>query len=254
MIRRHQLVSLSLAVALAAFAAPAFAAPAAIDPFVAGIQAAATGDPRAAAADFERALVVHGWSAGALLDLGNAYANAGERGRAVLAYERAQLLAPRDAAIATSLAQVRQAAGVEAPVPSRVARIVTSLSADEWTWLTFGAAALGCAGLLGLAWSIRRAFARTLVIGGAMLTIVAGAAANYVAPARSAAVIVTTETARIAPFATAEAAFSAPEGETVHIEQHRGDYVYIHDGDRTGWLPRTAVEPVVVGQPAGPRA
>ena len=238
MIRRHLVVSLSLAAALAAVATPALAA------------TAAASTPT----ELEHELVSHGWSASTLFDLGNAYASAGKRGRAILAYERAQLLAPRDAAITANLAQVREAAGVESPVRSRAGRVIATLSTDEWTWLSFGAAALACLGLAGAAWSIRRPAAQKLVIGGALMTIFAGAAASYVAPARTAAVIVSPEVARIAPFATAETAFSPPEGETVHVEQHRGDYVYIHDGDRAGWLPRAAIEPVVVGQPAGPGA
>ena len=59
------------------------------------------------------------------------------------------------------------------------------------------------------------------------------------------------DTARIAPFAAAEAAFTAPEGEVVHVEQERGDFVYVRDGDRTGWLPRTDVERIVAGERAG---
>ncbi|HEY6036620.1 MAG TPA: hypothetical protein VIV58_20225, partial [Kofleriaceae bacterium] len=71
------------------------------------------------------------------------------------------------------------------------------------------------------------------------------AAAFVVAPARDTAVVTHADTARIAPVAGAEEAFPAAEGETVHIEQQRADYVYVRDGDRYGWLPAGALERVL---------
>ena len=45
--------------------------------------------------------------------------------------------------------------------------------------------------------------------------------------------------------AAAEGAFTATDGEQVQIEQQRGEYIYVRDDDRAGWLPRSAVERVV---------
>jgi len=223
------------------------AAPA-VDPFLAGNTAAAAGDHATAAAAFEQAISRHGWSANTLLALGNAYEGAGQHGRAILAYQRARLLAPRDAAIAANLAHVRESAGLSAPAPSQVERVVGRLSADEWTWLGLAGGGLACLGVVGLAWSVQRRSARVAVVAGTLTAAIAGAAALQVAPPIDDAVIVAGEVARISPFAGAEAAFTAPEGETVRIEQQRGDYVYVRDGERSGWLPRSAVERVV---PAG---
>jgi hypothetical protein len=230
---------------LALVAAWCGAAHAQPDPFLAGNSAAAAGDHVAAAAAFETAIVTRGWSPSTLLGLGNAYAGAGKPGRAILAYERAHLLAPRDRAIAANLAHVRDSAGVSVPNPSRVASAIATLTADEWTRIALGGGALACAGVIGLAWSVRRRGSRTLAVTGALVAGIAGVAASYTAPSADLAVVVTGDVARIAPFAAAEAAFTAPEGETVQIEQQRGDYVYVRDGDRTGWLPRTALERVV---------
>lgn len=215
------------------------------DALVAGNTAASTGDHVAAAEAFERALTSNGWSTGTLLDLGNAYASAGQRGRAILAYERARLLAPRDVALGANLARVRELAGLSAPPRSRVDRVLGTLTSDEWTWIALAACILACAGISAYAWSIRRPLTRTLAITGVLAGAIAFAAAIHVAPDPDLAIIVTGDTARIAPYAGADAAFTAAEGARVLIEQRRGDFVYVRDGDRTGWLPSHSLEPIV---------
>ncbi len=216
------------------------------DPFVAGNTAAATGDHATAAAAFERALATRGWSPGTLFDLGNAYAGSGHRGLAILAYERGLVLAPRDSAIANNLARTREAAGVSAPPPSRIRSALGRLSTDEWTWFALAGAALACAAAAGFAWfPRRRGRMASLVALGVAASGLGFAAAIVVAPPRDVAVVISPATARIAPLAAAEEAFPAPEGETLQIEQQRGDFVYVRDGDRSGWVPRAAVERVV---------
>ncbi len=226
----------------AALAGSAGAAP---EPFVAGNAAATTGDHAAAAIAFEHALETHGWSAGTLFDLGNAYASSGRPGSAILAYERAQLLAPRDHAIRANLEHVRETAGVTVAAPSPIRAALATLSSDEWTWVAIAAAILACASVAAFAWSLRTRAARALAIASVVAGAFAMTAASAVAPGEDDAVIVHGDTARIAPTAAAEAAFTAPEGENVRIEQHRGDFVYVRDGDRSGWLPASAVERVI---------
>lgn len=119
---------------IAITAGPALAAPTS-DAFVAGNAAAAVGDHAAAAAAFERSIEQAGWASSTLLDLGNAYAGTGQRGRAILAYERAQLLSPRDPAIVANLAHVRETAGVTTPEPSRLHAVLARLGSDEWSWI-----------------------------------------------------------------------------------------------------------------------
>lgn len=239
--------TISLALVLASAFGTAHAAPA---PFVAGNTAAAAGDHAAAAAAFERAIALHGWSPGTLLDLGNAYASAGQQGRAILAYERAHVIAPRDAAVRANLARTRELAGVSGPRPSHIDAAVATLTADEWTWIAIGASILAAAGLVGHAWGGRRTWSRTLAITGGLAVVAASAAAIRAAPASDLAIVVASDTARIAPFAAAEAAFTAPEGTRVRIERERGAFYYVRDGEQTGWLPRGAVEPVVAQRSA----
>ncbi|HEY1814712.1 MAG TPA: tetratricopeptide repeat protein [Kofleriaceae bacterium] len=229
---------------LALGAGAATAAPI-VDPVVDGNTAAAAGDHAAAATAFERSISRDGWAAGTLFDLGNAYAGANQPGRAILAYERALILAPHDAAIAANLARVRETAGVVAPEPSRLERAVATLDSDAWSWIALAGGVLACCGLVGRAWGYRRGLARSALLAGALVAVGAGAAAIYVAVPGDSAVITTTNIARISPFAQAEAAFTAPAGETVQIQRRHGDFVYVRDGDRSGWLPRTTVERVI---------
>ena len=236
--------------ALVMFACGAVAAAPAREAFVTGNAAAAAGDHGAAAADFERSLAADGWAAGTLFDLGNAYAGAGQRGKAILAYERAHLLAPRDAAIVANLARVREAAGIAAPEPPRLDRMIATVSADEWSVLALAGSTLACLGIVGLAWSIRRRLARYVAIAGGLVALCASAAAIDVGEPQNQAIVIAGDSARIAPFTAAEVSFTAVEGERVRIERQRGDFVYVRDADRTGWLPRASVEPIISGHPS----
>lgn len=214
------------------------------DAFVAGNRVAVAGDAKAAAADFERSLA-HGWSAATLFDLGNAYATAGDWGHSILAYERAELLAPRDPAIAANLAHVRADAGITSPPPRTVDRTLAVLSADEWTWIAVGAGALACLGLVALGWAYRRRAAGTLVIAGSLAAALCGVAAARTAPSADSAIVLARTEVRLAPVATADAVFVAPAGEEVRLGAEHGNFFQVHDGDRMGWLPRAAVERVV---------
>jgi tetratricopeptide (TPR) repeat protein len=223
-----------------------FTATASADPFVAGNAAAAHGDHATAAASFERTLAERGWSTNALFDLGNAYASTGQRGLAILAYERALVLSPRDAAVSTNLAHTREAAGIAQPMPSRTRALLSRLSSDEWTWIALAAVLLAAAAMSARAWwPGQRGRMGSLAAFGAAVALLGFGAAMEVAPARSTAVVIHADTARIAPVAGAEEAFPASEGETVQIEQQRSDQLYVRDGDRYGWLPERALERVL---------
>jgi tetratricopeptide (TPR) repeat protein len=234
-------VSLAVAATIAVLGGAAVGAPER-DAFTAGHAAAAAGDHKAAAEQLERSIRTDGWSAGALLGLGNAYASAGDPARAILAYERGRIIAPRDAALVTNLARVRESAGLTAPPSSRIDATAQKLTANEWTQIALGAMALACLGILGLAWRIRRGFARAFAIVGVAIATIASVAAARVSPPRERAIALTAETARIAPFAEAEAAFDLAPGARVDIEQERAPYVYVRDGERAGWIRGQSIE------------
>lgn len=202
-------------------------------------------DAPAAAERFEASIREDGWSARALLGLGNAYESAGQHGLAVLALERAHLLAPRDAEVSESLAHARTAAGVSAPESSAMRDALSKLTTDEWTWIALAGALLACCGIVGAAWRVRPALARSLAAAGSVAVVTAAIAAAIVAPSGDRAVVTTTSTARISPFPAAAGVFEALEGESVHIEHERSGFFFVRDGERGGWLPRASVERVI---------
>src|SRR5260370_40408335 len=73
-------------------------------------------------------------SAPALFNRGNALVREGKPGPAILAYERAQELAPRDPAVAVCLKAVRDTAGLAAPTPSWWQSAARALTMNEWAW------------------------------------------------------------------------------------------------------------------------
>lgn len=195
----------------------------------------------------ERRIADDGWSVQALRELGEAYTAAGDHGHAVLALERARLVAPRDEAVAAALQRARENAGLPLPRESRVDRAIGTLSPDEWTWIAVGGLAFAGAGLVLIAWSTRRRRAGwSAAVAGVAIGLVAGGLALHTAPSTSDVIIVVDEPARIAPFAAADPAFPARAGERARIEQSRGEHVYVRvDAERAGWLPSNAVEPLI---------
>ncbi|HEY1550851.1 MAG TPA: hypothetical protein VGG28_23640 [Kofleriaceae bacterium] len=200
------------------------------------------------------ALAADAWSPDAEYQLGTKYASSGHPGLAILALERAHLLAPRDAAIGSELVRTREAAGIAEPEQSRLDAALGTLTSDEWALLALAGGVVASLGTIGLAWSVRRRAAITTGLVGAAIAGLALTAAIAVAPREREAIVVRSEPARIAPLAAAEPAFTAPEGETVEVEQTHGDYIYVRDGDRAGWLPRDSVERVVATRSELPHA
>lgn len=165
-------------------------------------------------------------------------------GQAVLDYERAQLLAPRAPEVREGLARARAAAGLPAQSAGLASRIARTLSPDEWSRVALGALALAALAIVGRPWWRRWA----LPWAGAALSValVAGAVAWQSAPRRNDAVVVgASPVARIAPFAAAQPAFVAPEGSAATIEAEHQGYTRIRQGRGVGWVPNSAVAPVI---------
>ncbi len=208
------------------------------------LTASATQHPQAEA--LEQKLAHEGWSSSTLADLGDTWAQSGHPGRAILAYERAQLLDPRDAHVKAGLAKERQTAGVATPSQSSLERVASLVSPDEWLGLAIAAAAVAALGLVGIGWSVRRTLSRALIIGGTIAAAATTTVAVWLAPSPGDAVIVQTQAARIAPFDKADVAFPGQRRRaSVRIEQQHGDWLYVRDRDQMGWVPKTALERIV---------
>ncbi len=202
-----------------------------------------------AASQFERIVAENGYSAPLLFDLGNTYLRGGKPVRAIIAYERAELLAPHDEAIRGNLSVARSVATSPDPrgVVERVADVV---SVNAWTWVGMGAFWVTvCA--LGLSWMVSRRRRGLLVVAmcGALIAGTAAAATAVESRVLDRGIVVGPAPVLVSPFESAESDFSLPAGSTVELGKERPPYVFIHDArGRTGWVERTQLEPVVPGR------
>ncbi len=180
-----------------------------------------------------------------LFHLGNAYAETGDVGRAVLSYERARLLAPRDGGIRDALDGLRRRSGLESDLGGGWRDFHRHLTVEEWTWLVVAAAGLLFAALLGRRRLGRAALAR-FVVAAVLVALPAAIAIVKHALERDRAIVVTTTELRISPYAAAEALATVRAGQVVLAASSFEDFVRVRrPRAEAGWIERSAVERVV---------
>jgi tetratricopeptide (TPR) repeat protein len=201
-----------------------------------------------AAAIYENILQTGGQSPSLLFNYGNAEFKAGHLGKAIAAYHRAELLAPRDAELRANLAFVRNQVQGATLRESRWQNWVGSLTLNEgavltavFFWAMFALFALRQI-KPALAPKLRSAtrLAVTLTIfSGAVLAL---QAANHFNA--SVAVVTGAEaTARSGPFDEAQSAFTARDGVELRVLDRHDDWVQVADGaGKIGWLNKKQVE------------
>jgi tetratricopeptide (TPR) repeat protein len=179
---------------------------------------------------------------------GNAEFKLGHLGRAIAAYRRAALQAPRDPDVRANLEFVRN----QVPGPTRRESAWSGglglLSLNEWTvlvaaafWLTLIGLA---AGQIRPAWQARW---RRPTLAMAALTVAAGAALgcqaanHFLKPV--AVIVAPSAIARTGPFDGAQSAFTARDGMELQVLDRHDDWVQVADGaGHSGWLPAAPVE------------
>jgi tetratricopeptide (TPR) repeat protein len=201
-----------------------------------------------AAAVYEKMLQSGAVSPALWFNYGNAEFKLGQPGRAIAAYRRAELLAPRDAEVRANLEFVRNQVAGPTLRQSRWQDWLGTLSLNEWTmlaavafWLAFILLALR---QIRPVWRLRL---RGLTSGIIMLTILScaglGAAATIHYSKPSAVVIAEEAIARSGPFAEAQDAFKVQNGSELAVLDRRNNWVQVADGSgRIGWLPVKQVE------------
>lgn len=211
----------------------------------------AEGKFAAAAAAYEKILQTGAVTPALWFNYGNAEFKLGQPGRAIAAYRRAELLAPRDDEVRANLNFVRNQ--VTGPILrdsgwSRTVSWLGVLTLNEWAtlaaiafWLTFILLILR---QIQPAWRLRL---RALTSGLVALTILfcggLGAAAMIHFSKPVAVVIEAEATARSGPFAEAQDAFKAQNGAELPVLDRRGDWLQVADGSgRIGWLTASQVE------------
>src|SRR5271154_2950592 len=197
---------------------------------------------------YEKILASGAASPNLLFNYGNAEFKSGNLGKAITAFRRAELLAPRDSEIRANLAFVRNQVQGATVRESFWQNWLGNLSLNEWTifaaiafWLTF---------ILLAAKQIRPALAAKLKSATwifAALTIFSGTilgvqAANHFSK-QTAVVISAQATARSGPFDDAQNAFTTRDGAELFVLDRRDDWVQVADGSgKSGWLPAKQVE------------
>ncbi|HVM62042.1 MAG TPA: tetratricopeptide repeat protein [Verrucomicrobiae bacterium] len=189
-------------------------------------------------------------------NLGNAQFREGELGLAILDYERARRLAPRDPDILANLKFAEQRAGVDdVNAPPRawqryVRSIVRSRTPTEWgvyelaaLWLTI--LAIGAWLYLPRLRTGLLAIAAVGCVGFAASVFALGREAFMERSAPTAVVVAKETDARFAPVADATIHFKLAEGTRVVIREDRGQWVFVERADgQQGWARSDAVERV----------
>ena len=202
-----------------------------------------------AARGFERVIEQRGYSGPVLFNLGNAWLQAGQPGRAILSYERALWLSPGNEAVEANLHAARQEAGLVVEQQNNLEKAARVLSLDAWAWLGAGTLVLVCA--LVIACRLLPSFSRT----GLRMLICAAAAALVVETVcvvvcwpdvNRAVVQVSATPVRIAPATAAGVSFSLPAGEVVSIGQTHGRFTFVTTRDgRSGWISHEEMARVI---------
>jgi tetratricopeptide (TPR) repeat protein len=233
----------------------ALGAAATTTPFEQANQHFKTGEFAAAARAYEQLLTTEGPRAAVFYNLGNSYQRLGQFGPAILAYERARLLSPRDPDLSVNLALARKAAAAfeEPGAHPRLDGLLNHLSCNEWSWLVAAAAlALGGLTLVCGAVPLPRRWLRTSArVAAAMagITIVTGAAALYLRRGEHTRGIVLSAaaTVRLSPFDSAEALGTPGPGRSVRLGAHTGAFRYVEvpATHLRGWMADADVAAII---------
>lgn len=218
----------------------------------------AASDYAAAKTGFEEILAADGPSPAVLFNLGNASLRAGLIGDAVLSYERALLLAPRDQDIKANLRQARRSANLPLPEDGVWIRFVRALTTDAWAWLASAGLWALCALLLTRRlqrgeprWaSLRRGLRGAIAAAAALLVVGVAACATRLHERDRAVVLASDPALRVAPYASATASGELAPGEIVRVERsHEGFTLVRTAAGKSGWLSAASVAQIAPAAP-----
>ena len=206
----------------------------------------AGGDYAKAASACEALIESEGATASRLFNLANARYQLKEYGPAILACERAALLAPRDADIRATLKLARDAASVHDEVPPGTwwEQVLHWGSLHEWSWLAIsGALLVAAAALVSGFLGLRRAWLNRVVLASLSGGFLLIALSHFVLWARReegklAIVTAAKPVLRLSPFPTADEAGSCGTGRAVYPGERVNGWVHVtlRGTTTTGWL------------------
>ena len=194
-----------------------------------------------------------------LYNLGNAYALNGDIGRAILNYERASEITPRDRDIRHNLALSRAEAGISSDLTAVNPLLEISILSKAWVSLNeisiIALATWIISGFLILIYlilskkSLRKLIGALAVIS---LVITLGAsitfAARIMSDNRAITSIVTKPNTFLQdnPYSESEGGFELPEGTRTQVIEQHGNWVLLTTLDQIieGWAPEDVIESI----------
>jgi hypothetical protein len=197
---------------------------------------------------YQAVLDEKGFSAPVLYDLGNSCFREGNMAQAILAYKRAQWLAPDDADIAANLSQTQKQAGVTVTEPARWEKYTGMLSASGWAWAASAAWTLVCVN--HIVWWLWPKVRSLLTLPGfaCAVALMMSVAAIFLTAGkfRQGVVVAKNASALISPFPAAQTVFSPASGETLTVHKRYHDFLLVSDQTgHSGWMDKAQIAPVV---------
>ena len=200
-----------------------------------------------AIAQYEQ-LLADGYRAPELyFNLANAYFRAGDVGRAVLHYKKAEQLAPRDPHIQHNLQfALTQADAAHAPYPWP-ARWLRLLSLAEWAAVAAVAWWLAAIYLCVALWPTGRRGGGISASFAVLFLLISIAGIYHWLSLRirpETVIVKPGQEALFAPLQGATAHFTLPPGSIARVDSFMEDWYKVSVGDKDGWIRRSAATPV----------
>lgn len=214
-----------------------------------GNEAYSSGDYVTAIRNFQQIIDNEGYSAAVLYNLANSYAQSGERGQAILAYERALRLSPSDPDIKGNLELIKKESGLFPKEPSRAEKFFALLTLKQWSLLAlFSLAALTLFNLIGLKYRFTKQTTVTVVTLSALILSLGSIGTVFEYRNFNPSVVIAKDVRLlVSPFTSANSIGALQEGRLVYSQKHHNNFLYVTDEtDRKGWTPMASVEAVVI--------
>ncbi len=222
------------------------AAPAPAAEMDAGQAAYAAGDFVGAIERWQAQVLAEGATAGRLAALGNAEWKLGRKGRAMVCWERALLLDPRNAVATAGIRHAQSAGGVERPALTWAENYAAFLGANAWLVIATAAFWVALLGLLIPRLRRRAPSERQekMVVAAATVFLLSlpGLWGGHLY-ARRAVVRQSEVSLRLTPTARGEAIVGIAEGDVVRTDRPFNGYVRVTTADgKHGWVQAREIE------------
>lgn len=181
-------------------------------------------------------------------NLGNAYAQLGRAGPAVLHYERALAMEPGKAEAVFGLQRMRDRAGLTEPERSLLWGLAQHFHVDTWAWFSAFVFWLGGA-LIALPYLVPN-LGKSLPFTVAVICLLAFSTGvlgllGYHGRGHEGVILTAEATLRVAPASQSPAAGEVREGLTAqYVDQRNGFYLVRLPDGQSGWLKASEYQPI----------